>query len=90
MIRKFVLSAGRKIRKLARAGGLQSKNLFGKRKPDESEAASEAPPEAPEQAVDAVVLPAGLEEQPEKRRGPAGVARPPSRKKAPGPLISLK
>jgi ATP-dependent RNA helicase RhlB len=75
MIRKFVLSAGRKIRKLARAGGLQSKNLFGKRKPEEIEAAIEAPPETPampEQAVAAVELPVGLEELPEKKKRTGG------------------
>ena len=75
MIRKFVLSAGRKIRKLARAGGLHPKNLFGKRKPEEKEAAIEAPaetPAMPEQALAAMEQPAGLEEQPEKKKRTGG------------------
>lgn len=36
MIRKFVLSAGRKIRKLARAGRLKSQKLFSREVPDET------------------------------------------------------
>ena len=40
MIRKFVLFTGRKIRKLARAGRLKSRKLFGRDVPVEEEDSS--------------------------------------------------
>lgn len=78
MIKKFVLSAGRKIRKLARAGGLHSKRLFARKKMEEVGAT--APPD--EQELQVLVSSEerveGLQAQPEKKKRPRNRPRPAS------------
>jgi ATP-dependent RNA helicase RhlB len=80
MIKKFVLSAGRKIRKLARAGSLHSKRLFGRKKLEE--AGDAALPDEPE--VRSVVAADERAEapldQPVKKKRPRNRPRPASEK----------
>lgn len=76
MIRKFVLSAGRKIRKLARAGSLHSRRLFGRRKSDEAGATIQ-----PERQDIQSVVASGervevLRDQSEKKKKPGNRRRP--------------
>lgn len=68
MIKKIVLSAGRKIRNLARAGRLHSRRLFGRRQSEARPAEELSPPEVAAEPVDRDNQPAEVQERPGGRR----------------------